>query len=136
MRGMDPFLTGCVPAPAVMKCFTSLTRAFYTGGGVSARGAGGPRRGCSGLVRVQVPGVHLRVELLGAVGAEPVGELRFRVRPDVFLDLVPVALVITDLLAGGADRQHALQRLDVVESRLEVLEQVLPNLFGPLAHGD
>jgi len=49
-----------------------------------------------------------------------VGEARFRVLGDVGLHLLPVTLVVANLFAAAADRQHAGQRLDVGGRRRQV----------------
>jgi hypothetical protein len=52
------------------------------------------------------------------------------------LDLLPVAPVISDLLAGGADRHDALQGLDLLDGMLQFLNKSFPFYFDLLAFRD
>src|ERR1700733_10493069 len=78
--------------------------------------------------------------LLGAVGADPVGELGLGAGAEVRLDLAPVAAVIADLLAPGADRQQAGQHLELADRLLDPLVELAgapPELADPeQRHGD
>src|SRR3954462_12231650 len=62
--------------------------------------------------------------LLGAVRADPVGELGFGPCAEVLLDLAPVPAVIADLLAPGADREQAGQHLELADRLLDPLVEI------------
>ena len=50
---------------------------------------------------------------------------------DVGFDLVPVALIVADTLAGGADGQQAAQGFDFVQGALEFPNKLLPLRLDP-----
>ena len=78
----------------------------------------------------------LRIQFFGTIRANAMGELRFGVVSYVSLYLFPVPLIIADLLAGGANRQHALHGPDFRECILQFNNKPLPVLFCPLSGGD
>ena len=49
------------------------------------------------------------------------GEISFGMFADICLNLLPVALVITDILAGSADRQQAAEFFDFSQGGLEFI---------------
>src|SRR5690606_13811252 len=79
---------------------------------------------------------QLRVQALGAVAAQPVGELRAAALFEVLLEPPPLAAVVADLLALAADRQQAGERAHVGERLLELDDQRLALGLGALALGD
>ena len=52
-------------------------------------------------------------DILLAFGTDAVRDLGIGIRRDVFFYLVPIAAVVADLFAPGADGQQTLQRLDL-----------------------
>src|ERR1035437_8208542 len=56
-----------------------------------------------------------RAQLLETVRANAVREIRPRMRVNVGLDLAPVALVVADALAPGANGEEAVQRFDILQ---------------------
>src|SRR2546422_8991916 len=70
------------------------------------------------------------IELLHTFRADAMRELSLRTVPNVDLDLAPVALVVADLLAGGADRDQPAQGLDVREGLLQLIDHPLALLRG------
>ncbi len=55
----------------------------------------------------------LSIDPLEAVGAHAVAELGLGMMVDEDLELVPVAFVVADLLAAGADQQKPFEHLDL-----------------------
>src|SRR4051794_21464363 len=68
---------------------------------------------------------HLLAISFGAFRANSMRELGVGAIPDVNLDLCPVAMVVTDLLAVGADREQAAQQLHLGEGCLQLAKQCL-----------
>src|SRR5216684_4670439 len=94
-----------------------------------ARASAGPPRpsSCSPVAPFRpLALVIVRVQLLGALRTEPVGELRVRVGADVSFQLIPVPVIIADLLARRTDGQQAAQGLDVGQSVLQLPNQHVP----------
>ena len=67
----------------------------------------------------------LGVMLFHALGTDPVAEIGLRVVTNIGLDLVPVALVVADLLAAGADGDQPAEQLDPGERIAEFLDELL-----------
>ena len=67
---------------------------------------------------------QVRVELLDAIRAYAVGEGGIGVFLDVALHLAPIALVVADFLATGADGQQPAQRLHVARASCKSLMSV------------
>ena len=65
--------------------------------------------------------------LLVTVRTNAVAKFRPGVFADVFLYLIPVALVVADLLAERADGQDALQDLDLAPGHFATHEPCLAN---------
>ena len=59
------------------------------------------------------------IEFVEAVGAEAVGETGAGMGLEELLELVPIAFVVADFFAGGANGDEAVEDLDVVEGFLE-----------------
>src|SRR3989338_2030779 len=59
-----------------------------------------------------------RIELLRAVRADAMRKFGFGMLGDVVLNLLPVALVIADFFAGGANRQKTTQGFDLFDCLL------------------
>ena len=55
---------------------------------------------------------------------------------NIRLDLFPIALVIPDFFATGADRQQAAQRLHAGQGLLQLLDELVAFGFGLVAVGD
>lgn len=49
--------------------------------------------------------VNVRIKLLGAFRADPMTEFSFGMVPDVLFDLIPIALIVSNFFAAGADGQ-------------------------------
>lgn len=75
--------------------------------------------------RRPLPPVQIRIQLFCAIGADAVAELRFRAVADIRLDLLPIAAVVADLLAAGADGNKAAEQLHLGKR----LPQFLLQLF-------
>src|SRR5690348_3523917 len=106
----------------------------------AARSAGLARPGLAvgRAAALLAEGVAVGVALLGeqllvAVGADAVGELRVGARGQVRFDLAPVAAVVADLLAPGADRKQARQDLELADRLLDPLVE-LGGADAELAH--
>ena len=70
-------------------------------------------------------GTPLRRDRLGTLGADFVGDFRFRVRYHVILERLPLALLILYFFARQTDWQESLQSTDVPESCLEFPKRTL-----------
>ena len=55
----------------------------------------------------------IRVELFGTFRADSMSELRLRMIMDIRFDLIPVALIVPYIFAGGTDGQHPAQCFDL-----------------------
>ena len=64
-------------------------------------------------------------EFFPATGADAVGEVRVGVRMNVLLDRLPVALVVADTFAPGANRDEAGQGFDLGQRLLEFADEFL-----------
>ena len=56
---------------------------------------------------------------------------------DIAFDLLPVAFVVTYFLAIGTDRQHATQRLDLLQGLLKfffLVQQIIMGCFQRVIH--
>ena len=122
------------------------TRGFPDGaddagaGVVAARAGGHLRAGGGDLLGRRRRGFRGRhvfgVELVGALRTQAVAEFGLGMRTDVGLDLVPVALVVADFLAGHADGQQPAEDLDFREGVFAFRDELLAFLLGLLARGD
>jgi len=56
--------------------------------------------------------------------------------PQIRFQRVPLAFVVADFFAGGANGQQPAQNFNVIERGLEFQDQPLPFLFRFLAGGD
>src|SRR5665648_68983 len=92
--------------------------------------AGGSRRERRG-----VP-AHLRVVLASAVRADPVAELLPGVPRNVRFDFVPVALIVTDVLAETAYGHDLFEAVDRTGRRFQLLHQPVALLLRLLPLGD
>ena len=63
---------------------------------------------------------------LGAIRTHTVGELRLRPVLDVGLHLIPVAMIVTDLLAAAADGKQATESLYLVQGLAQLLHALSP----------
>src|SRR5205807_1234393 len=81
------------------------------------------------LVEHRLP--EVTVELHAAVRADAVAEIGLGVRPKVRLQVLPVARVVADLLAVGADWDQPPQGLDLLECLLEPGDERRLRLPGP-----
>jgi hypothetical protein len=52
---------------------------------------------------------------LGARRADAVAELYFRMLPDIYLHLLPVPIIITNIFAVRADGEQTFQGLNIVK---------------------
>ena len=74
--------------------------------------------------------------LFHAFGADAVADVDAGVLVEVDVDLLPVALVIADFLAEGAQRQDFSQRPDFRQRFLQPLDEILAFLLGFFSAGD
>ncbi len=82
-----------------------------------------------------------RVQPAPAIGTNSVGEVRFAMLSDVNFQIMPEALLVANLAAGGADRQQSAQALDAGQGVLHLGDQALPLRFcrfplADIAHDD
>src|SRR5208282_3320641 len=85
---------------------------------------------------VGVASLQFREIFPGALRAVAVRESGVGVLLDLALHLAPVALVVADFLAGGADGQQAAQGLDLRQGLLQLGNQLLLRRHGLPAFGE
>jgi hypothetical protein len=74
---------------------------------------------------------EVRIQSVEALGTDAMGELGVRVISHIDFDLGPVAVVVADLFAGGADGQQPAQGLDFGERVLKFRDESL-SLLPPV----
>ena len=62
---------------------------------------------------------ELRVKFSCAIGAHAMAEIRFGVIPNIDFELIPVAAVIADFLACGADGEKSIEDFDLADSFID-----------------
>ena len=73
------------------------------------------------------------VELFYTIGTNAMTEVGFCVPCDIRFQLIPVATIIADFFARGANRDEAAQGLDVRERGLQVGDELLALYFSAFA---
>jgi len=83
---------------------------------------------------------QLWIQLVQAFGTDTVRKLRVGMVPDIGFDTFPIAMVIADVFAGGADGQQAAERLDGRQRHCELMVEVSRalqlGLYIPKRHGN
>ena len=62
----------------------------------------------------------ITIKFPGAIGADAVAELGIRSCPDILVNVIPIAFVIANFLAGSADRQKTAQDFYFAYGSLEI----------------
>src|SRR5688572_30492186 len=93
-------------------------------------------RGPDGRTRARSRLLYRRVELLLALRADGVGEFDRRPAAEVFLHVPPVPAVVAHLAAARADRQQPFELGDLLQRRLQLVDEVLAFVFERLLERD
>jgi hypothetical protein len=72
------------------------------------------------MLKQKIGQCNIRVKFSDTVRADSVAELILGVVTNIALNLIPIAFVVPDVLAIGANRQQAAQLFDVVRRRPQV----------------
>src|ERR1700722_6556493 len=79
---------------------------------------------------------ELWIQQLHAIGTDRVRKFRLRMFTHKRLQLLPVAVVVANFFARGANGQQAAQCFDLRERLVQMRDQIGPFGFNPLALGD